>query len=206
MKSWRLFYIFSIDKAGIETKTGIISGKFSSLPGDCKTFPTIFTQQHCMDFSLWARHLHLKMETYRKALEVISPTWKFEKPRPADSPPRLIKSTALCYTHSHHGYFGKSHKFEKHILKWIDTKGKDASALLEEVFERQDRVMEEPGRNLVNTRKRRMKEDWRSHLTHTTSSRQRHMMQSTSSFQRSSRPPHTLPEGFLCMELHWMDF
>lgn len=90
MKSWRLFYIFSIDKAGIETKTGIISGKFSSLPGDCKTFPTIFTQQHCMDFSLWARHLHLKMETYRKALEVISPTWKFEKPRPADSPPASL--------------------------------------------------------------------------------------------------------------------
>lgn len=142
----------------------------------------------------------------QKGIRSHFPHMKIWKTQARGQPPRLIKSTALCYTHSHHGYFGKSHKFEKHILKWIDTKGKDASALLEEVFERQDRVMEEPGRNLVNTRKRRMKEDWRSHLTHTTSSRQRHMMQSTSSFQRSSRPPHTLPEGFLCMELHWMDF
>lgn len=55
-KKWKDILHFSIDKA-LETKTGMISGKFSSLLEVYEHFSTVFIQQHFVDFTLCAQHV-----------------------------------------------------------------------------------------------------------------------------------------------------
>lgn len=112
MKRWRRVHIFSIDKA-LETKTGIISGKFSSLLGSLWTCShNIYSTtlywflSMCQASSFENRNIKVGITSHFPYTKI----WKVQ----ASWQHQLIKSTAIFYIHPHHLHFGRSHKFEKH--------------------------------------------------------------------------------------------